>query len=171
MRSMAKQPDNTRRCGRCGEFNPAAEFAWRRKARGQRDNMCRPCRSAYKREHYEKNRKRYIEQARMRKEMLRVERTRYLLEYFTSHPCVDCGEQDPVVLEFDHLDDKLFTIGQSLPYRSWQSILDEIAKCEVVCRNCHRRRESRRSGAARIVLTEAPPAKEDQSGRPDLNRH
>jgi hypothetical protein len=39
------------------------------------------------------------------------------------------------VLEFDHLDAeaKAFTIGQSLPYRNWQAILDEIEKCEVVC--------------------------------------
>jgi hypothetical protein len=48
-------------------------------------------------------------------------------------------------LEFDHLRDKCFDIGQSLPYRSWQSILDEIEKCEVVCANCHRRRTARRA--------------------------
>jgi hypothetical protein len=157
---MPSSPDNLRRCGRCGDLKPTSEFAWRRQARGQRDNMCRRCRSAYHREHYLANRQRYIEQARTRKETLRLERTQYLIEYFASHPCVDCGEQDPVVLEFDHLEDKLFNIANALPYRNWQSILDEIAKCEVVCRNCHRRRESRRSGAVRIMLTKATRAED-----------
>jgi hypothetical protein len=147
--------DDTRRCGRCGEIKPLTEFNWRRKGRGQRDNMCRGCRSAYKREHYLANRQRYVDQARDRKRLLALERTIYLIEYFRSHPCVDCGEADAVVLEFDHLGDKSFEVAQALAYRSWQSILDEIAKCEVVCANCHRRRTARRRGSLRAVLTQS----------------
>ena len=116
--------------------------------------MCRPCRSEYKRQHYLANKQRYVDQARARAQALYLERTVYLLEYFATHPCVECGEGDPVVLEFDHLGDKKFDIGHALPYRNWQSILDEIEKCDVVCRNCHRRRESRRSGALRVLLTD-----------------
>jgi hypothetical protein len=144
----------TRKCGRCGRLKPIDEFAWRRKNKGQRHNYCRPCHAEYHREHYLANRQRYIDQARERKEILLLERTRFLLEYFTRHPCTDCGESDPVVLEFDHIADKTFTIGQVLPYRNWESILAEIEKCEVVCRNCHRRRESRRSGALRVILSD-----------------
>jgi hypothetical protein len=146
--------ENLRRCGQCGEFKPLSEFAWRRKRRSQHDNMCRPCRSAYHREHYLANKQRYIDQAQARKQALRLERTTYLLEYFSSHPCTDCGETDPVVLEFDHLDAeaKSFDIGQSLPYRNWRSILEEIKKCEVVCANCHRRRTALRRGALRALL-------------------
>ena len=143
-----------RRCGRCGQLKPVDEFNWRRRERGQRDNMCRPCRSEYKWQHYLANKQRYVDQARARAQALYLERTVYLLEYFATHPCVECGEGDPVVLEFDHLGDKKFDIGHALPYRNWQSILDEIEKCDVVCRNCHRRRESRRSGALRVLLTD-----------------
>jgi hypothetical protein len=131
-----------------------SEFNWRRKRRMQRDNLCRSCRSEYHREHYQANRQRYIDQARERKQALAVERTTYLVAYFGNHPCADCGETDPVILEFDHLRDKLFDIGQSLPYRSWQAILDEIAKCEVVCANCHRRRTAKRRGSVRALLME-----------------
>jgi|AntDryMetagUQ889_1029465.scaffolds.fasta_scaffold03982_4 hypothetical protein len=147
------------RCYRCGEVKPAEAFAWRRKARGQRDSFCRPCRSAYGKEHYAANRQRYIDQALVIKDRLRLERTRYLIELFKSHPCVDCGEGDPVVLEFDHLHDKSFSIGPELSTRNWQSILDEIEKCEVVCANCHRRRTAQRRGALRAVLSQAsePP--------------
>jgi hypothetical protein len=97
-----------------------SDCAWRRRGRGQLDNMCRPCRSEYHRQHYLANEQRYVDQARARKEVLRRERTAYLLEYFMEHPCTDCGESDPVVLEFDHLDGgtKSFNIGQALPYRN-----------------------------------------------------
>jgi hypothetical protein len=145
----------TKRCYRCGERKPIEHFAWRRKARDQRDTFCRPCRSAYGKEHYAANRQRYIDQAAAVKKRLRLERTALLIAFFEAHPCTDCGERDPVVLEFDHLRDKAFAIGPSLCETSWESILAEIAKCEVVCANCHRRRTARRRGSVRAVLTAA----------------
>lgn len=145
---------DTTKCYRCGDVKPAEDFAWRRKARDQRDTFCRPCRSAYGKEHYAAHRERYIEQARIQKQQLRLERTTYLPQYFKAHPCVDCGQQDPVVLEFDHLHDKSFSIGAALTCRNWQSILNEIQKCEVVCANCRRRRTARRRGAVRATLAQ-----------------
>jgi hypothetical protein len=142
------------KCYRCGEFKPVEEFSWRRKAKGQRDTFCRPCRSAYGKEHYTANRQRYIDQAAKVKRRLMRERTIYLIEYFKTHPCVDCEEMDPVVLEFDHLRDKSFDIGPALSRRCWRDILEEMEKCEVVCANCHRRRTARRRGALRAVLTQ-----------------
>ena len=94
--------------GRCGEMKPLEDFAWRRKAKGQRHNYCRPCHSANHREHYLANKQRYIDQAALSKKKVRLEQTMRLLEYFKEHPCADCGQTDPVVLEFDHLRDKSF---------------------------------------------------------------
>ncbi len=144
--------DQVKKCYRCGEVKPAAAFAWRRKEKGQHDSFCRPYRSAYGRDHYQANKQRYIEQAAASKRKIRLARTRYLIEFFGSNPCVDCGEADPIVLEFDHLGDKLFGIGQVLERRTWNSILEEMAKCEVVCANCHRRRTAGRRGTVRAVL-------------------
>ncbi len=151
-----------RTCGACGVEKDLSEFAWRRTKKGQHDNMCRPCRAAYHRAHYLANRQRYVDQARGRKQALARERTEWLLAYFATHPCSDCGEADPVVLEFDHLRDKEFDVAQALPYRGWASILAEIEKCEVVCANCHRRRTARRRGSLRLVLTSG--ADETQAG-------
>ena len=166
---MSDSPE-FRRCGGCGESKPAVDFAWRRIQRGQRDNLCRPCRSAYHREHYLANKARYVEQARERKQMLRRQRTLYLLEYFQTHPCEVCGERDPVVLEFDHVDGerKAFEIGQALGYRNWQSILAEIEKCAVVCANCHRRRTAARRGSIRALLAR-PHDADEESGRRESN--
>ena len=112
---------------------------------------------------------RYIDQAHARKRALALERTRYLLSYFAGHPCVACGEADPVVLEFDHLGDKSFNIGRSPADRNWASILAEIEKCEVVCANCHRRRKALRRGPLRSVLTSRSRT-DQRSGRPGSNR-
>jgi len=151
-----------RRCGRCGELKPIDQFAWRRRRRRQRDNMCAPCRSAYGREHYLANRQRYID-AEARRKRARVERrTRWLIKFFDSHPCVDCGEPDPIVLEFDHLRDKRFEVMKQFASRNWQEILDEIEKCDAVCANCHRRRTARRSKSLRFVLTQGQETLERQ---------
>ena len=143
-----------RKCYRCEELKPVEAFSWRRKAKGERDSFCRPCRAAYGREHYEANRQRYIDQAAISKQRLRLARTKFLIEFFESNPCVDCGETDPIVLEFDHLRDKSFAVGGQLSCRSWESILAEMQKCDVVCANCHRRRTARRRGALRAVLVQ-----------------
>jgi hypothetical protein len=134
-----------------------AEFAWRNKSKSRCDSFCRPCRADYKKAHYAANKQRYIDRAQERKRELALERTLYLIAFFRSHPCVDCGETDPVVLEFDHRRDKVFSIGMELSRRRWQSILAEIEKCDVVCANCHRRRTALRRGALRARLTTATP--------------
>lgn len=141
-----------RRCGRCGARKPPDEFAWRRRARDQRDNYCRPCRATYKREHYARNKRRYIDSANRRTKRIVAERTAYLVAFLREHPCVDCGESDPIVLEFDHLRDKKFGIGQGMRDRPWQDVLAEIEKCDVVCANCHRRRTNQRGGFIRGIV-------------------
>jgi hypothetical protein len=136
-------------------MKPKEDFAGGGSPEGKVDTYCRPCRSAYGKEHYAANRRLYIEAEAKRKRARAVKRMRFLIEFFESNPCADCGEQDPLVLEFDHLRDKRFDIGSSLPDRNWQSILAEISKCDVVCANCHRRRTARRLGSVRAVLIQA----------------
>lgn len=72
-----------------------------------------------------------------------------LWNYLLTHPCVDCGETDPRVLDFDHVrDTKKFGISRAVAgsHRSWNTILTEIAKCDVRCANDHRRRTAERGG-------------------------
>jgi hypothetical protein len=71
-----------------------------------------------------------------------------LWNYLITHVCVDCAESDPVVLEFDHLPGfvKIREVAMMVSSGtwSWATIEAEIAKCEVVCANCHKRRTSKR---------------------------
>ena len=145
-----------RTCGRCGEEKPLDDFAWRRKAKDQRDNYCRPCRAEYKQEHYRANRQRYIDNAAKRRVRMLEERIAWLVDYLDQHPCVDCGLDDVVVLEFDHLDpdEKEFPIARGLRDRNWGDVLREIEKCDVVCANCHRRRSAERGGFLRAAVAQ-----------------
>ena len=145
-----------KQCGRCGVEKPIFEFAWKHKTKGWRKSCCKACLRANGKSHYEANKPAYLARSGERTRILRWERAVLLAEYFKSHPCVDCGKTDRMVLEFDHLRDKSFTISTQLAYRSGQSILEEIGKCEVVCANCHRRRTARRAGSLRALPASAP---------------
>jgi hypothetical protein len=71
-------------------------------------------------------------------------KTADFIDSFKDVPCKDCGiKYPPYVMEFDHLPgtEKKFEIAKLANRRAAkQAILDEIAKCEVVCSNCHRQR-------------------------------
>lgn len=66
-----------------------------------------------------------------------------LLEFLSTKACTDCGERDPIVLDFDHRqqNDKFKIVAKMLSgHYGWQSIEKEIKKCDIRCANCHRRR-------------------------------
>ena len=69
-------------------------------------------------------------------------------------PCADCGKQlPPYVMQFDHRnpDEKSFNVASSW-CRSERTILEEAAKCDIVCPNCHRDRSfNRRQGRAGVA--------------------
>jgi hypothetical protein len=63
---------------------------------------------------------------------------------------VDCGETDPLVLDFDHVDrtTKSREVSWFIRRRDLVGLAAEIAKCEVRCANDHRRKTARDLGYA-----------------------
>lgn len=116
--------------------------------------MTTPERAAQQREYYLNNRdtvrqtsrNRYLKhrQAILEKSYAHVRENREWLQGIKAAcGCVDCGINDPDVLEFDHRDpsQKSFTIGSSSGVGGTRErLLDEINKCDVRCANCHRKR-------------------------------
>lgn len=84
------------------------------------------------------------------------EKMRSAVQTARSQGCADCGETDPVVLVFHHRDPttKKFTAGKSIP-----KLMAEIAKCDVVCANCHMRRHN-----VETVAQQAEPLVVSQDG-------
>ena len=73
----------------------------------------------------------------------------FLLAVLEASGCADCGEDDPVVLEFDHRRDKRGRIASLVHVAGLQRLADEVAKCDVRCVNCHRLRTLATSGNER----------------------
>ena len=71
----------------------------------------------------------------------------YIRAYLETHPCIDCGEDDWVVLEFDHVRGEKYQAGRrkmgvaqlACDGYKLETIIAEIEKCDVRCRNCHAR--------------------------------
>jgi hypothetical protein len=140
-------------CPGCGATRERSEFNLNDRT-GRRQPYCRVCSRRYGREHYQRNVAYYTAKARKRNKAVHDENRKQMMAYFRDHRCVDCGESDPVVLQFDHVDRsvKRLEIGRLLQNRlSWSAILAEIARCEVRCANCHQRRTARQFGWYRIA--------------------
>lgn len=107
--------------------------------------------------HYEANKAKYLERSKQSKARNVAQKESYVQDVLCTTACQDCGENDPVVLEFDHRDGRE-TKNASSPLRlahygaSWEKIKQEIALCDVVCANCHTRRTAQRAGWPRLLL-------------------
>ena len=100
------------------------------------------------RRHYVKHRAQVIATAKEYSIKTRVRIRAFITAYLKANPCVDCGEANIVVLEFDHIRDKDFNISDATRKGvSIKKLKDEIAKCEVRCANCHRKKTYERNGS------------------------
>lgn len=88
-----------------------------------------------------KDKQKQVEYRKKRRAAIRKK----LYEYVQENPCTDCGETDPIVLQFDHISgNKNQDISRMISNaNSWMTILQEISLCEVVCANCHQRRTAK----------------------------
>jgi hypothetical protein len=132
-----------RRCGRCGQL--LAEEAFARHGEG-RQHWCKACFRAYFRERGAVHRR----QSGAALEARRERAAAHVLAIVRQGACADCGERDPVVLEFDHHGPKRGDVGQLVRDGVTTQRLDaEIAQCVLVCACCHRRRTMQRAGSWR----------------------
>lgn len=102
---------------------------------------CLECKSSKTREHYSNNRSYYALRDKKSRIKKRKENRKYITEYLKEHPCIDCGEPDIIVLQFDHVrGKKKYNISQMLDKVTLRKVKEEIEKCEIRCANCHLRR-------------------------------
>ena len=88
----------TKLCRVCGVEKSINQFTQHPRYKGGIYYKCRPCNSEYKRNQY-KN--------------ARLDIKNWIYDYLLSNPCIDCGETNPMKLEFDHKENKHFNIGKA----------------------------------------------------------
>src|SRR2546423_8775991 len=95
---------------------------------------------AYGRQYYQRNREHLLQREKEKNQRHVARVGAWLSEFKKQLSCSRCSESHPATLQFHHRDpnEKDFSIGM---YRmgkySRERILREIAKCEVICANCH----------------------------------
>ena len=103
-------------------------------------------RNAYARTKYQEDpvyRAKHLERVARARERQRAEVKRIIAEA-KSPGCARCPEVDPVCLDFHHVSGvKIFAIG-ARPTAAKKRLLAEIAKCEVLCANCHRKEHAKK---------------------------
>lgn len=89
--------------------------------------------------HYINNKEKYREANRRARPGKKNRRLLWMREIKSVLKCKKCEESRPQCLDFHHRDpkNKEFTIGQNVNNHSKEQILKEIAKCDVLCKNCH----------------------------------
>lgn len=130
----------TKTCSNCKDTKPLEEFP-PSKGVPNGHSRCRPCKQEYDRNYHKvrpkvnKARKQELQTARVH------ELRKFIWNYKLTHPCIDCGNTNPIVLEFDHIDgtskenNVCTMVGNGYKL---ERIVAEIEKCVVRCANCHR---------------------------------
>jgi hypothetical protein len=118
------------------------QFSFKNAQKGILHLRCRSCCRQFARQHYARAKATYLERNRRNNPVQRLAARRFVHQFLLAHPCVQCGETDPIVLEFNHLDPtaKAGNLCDLVHGRSSLARLRaEIARCEVLCANCHQR--------------------------------
>ncbi len=95
-----------RTCTRCEVAQPLSAFATRRADRGTLQSWCRTCHRAVAASRYARQTPEALSEKRRRKRDRNLRLRRVLWELLGTMHCIDCGESDILVLEFDHLSEK-----------------------------------------------------------------
>ena len=126
-------------CGYCKQTRPFEAFNKRNRGYQSR---CRECQRAYEKDYYSQHRTSMLAIRRERDRRGRLA-LREWMNRIKRAPCADCGQSyHPFVMDFDHVrGEKLFEISvMCRERRTRDEITQEIAKCDLVCANCHRMR-------------------------------
>lgn len=148
------EPKSTKVCTKCGVEKISTEFRKRTAVKDGLQSWCKSCCKVHEKQHWDTNETRR-ETSKRRSVVSRQKMRECIYEYLVVHPCEDCGEDDPIVLEFDHIDpsQKSFTIGNAgKQIFSLVTLQEEISKCRVVCANCHRRRTARQFNWGKVNM-------------------
>lgn len=144
---------NLRECHSCKESKADIEFNFKSVKRNILNTECKKCTRKRYKSFYQRNRHQEIIRAAIKaKKHLKVSKA-FIVDYLKDHPCIDCLESNPVVLEFDHIGGSKFNNISYMVTGGWslKRLEEEIEKCEVRCANCHRIKTANEQGWTKLI--------------------
>lgn len=117
----------------CGvEIN---EITGTKRGNGKLNYRCKECQKKLSKQHYLDHKEKYRETGRRRMKRL----LDWFAEYKKGLKCSRCGFNHPAALDFHHIGKKDGEVLKILAQtKNIEKTLAEIAKCIVLCANCHR---------------------------------
>ncbi len=146
-------PTGLKICKKCDDEFEYKFFSKNRRRKDGHQDWCKACIKIRDAAQYEKHPEKFAKWSKSR----RIEVRQKVFEYLLSHPCIECGERNIIVLEFDHRTQttKRFDVMSATHGHSWKTIKTEIDKCDVVCANCHKKRTAKMMNwTARLAIAE-----------------
>jgi hypothetical protein len=135
-------------CGKCGAIKNRDEFRANKNRYDGRQAWCKVCESENKSRYYRANMAKVKKRSARNRYALLEQQRRLIYGYLIAHPCVDCGENDILILDFDHVtglkETNVATMANGKT--ALKRIEAEIMKCVIRCANCHRRKTARERG-------------------------
>lgn len=130
-------------CTICKENKDLVLFSKNKNKKDKLQSHCKDCNKKRSKLYYNKNLKKHRINTSLRKKRIINNSREYIYKYLLEHPC-PCGETDPIVLQFDHLSNKKYSISYMLVRgHTLESIKEEIKKCQVLCANCHHKKTAK----------------------------
>lgn len=128
-----------KKCSACKLDKITTDFYGNKHKSDGLQTRCKQCSADHSKSRYIKEKPKLRLQIKLASQKRIAFNGQFVWDYLKKHPCVDCGEGNPVVLEFDHVRDiKVRAISKLIWEKSIDAIVSEIEKCEIRCANCHR---------------------------------
>ncbi len=122
-------------CSKCKEEKSLSEFNKNKAKKDGYQHNCKVCQALATKKHYERTKDVYFNRKKEHEHIIRD----YLIEVKKNNPC-ECGIDNPVVLQFHHINPKEKEINPSkMCKQGWglDRVQKELDKCKVMCANCH----------------------------------
>lgn len=129
-----------RKCTLCLQEKDESEFGKHKNGRDGLRSRCKPCNRIEANQTYKKNPAPYLARARKGAKVFRDAVGLWLDQIRNEAGCCVCGGKEPCTLDFHHVnpEEKIKAITQMIG-KGLNSLEAELAKCVVVCANCHRK--------------------------------